>query len=476
MSAPADLLTRSDRRWATTALMLATAMQAADATIVNVALPQLEQSFGGGIELGSWVMTSYLVAAAVVVPLTGWLRRRYGPRRVYVAALGIFVVASLFCAIAPSATAIIVFRIIQGAGGGLIPALAQAILHDLHPRERHGRILAIWGAAAMFGPILGPAVGGIITDIASWRWVFAVNLPLGIVAVWRMRHILPEIESSTVSRFDGVGLLLLIAGIGALQLALQRGVGHFALREPELIGEGAVATLALVMIAARVRYSGLTILRLDVFKDVTFAAATFFNFMTSALLFTAIVFLPTLAQGPLGYSATIAGLTIVPRGIFMMLVVLGIGRLVGRIDVRLMLAVGSGLMGVGLSLLTAIQSADDIVWLIVGSTIQAMGAGMILMPLSTYAFSTLPVEMRTDAAGLYSLLRQLGCASGLALMSAVLQMKIAAAGRLGQVVAGAELHAYADCFRMMAIAAIVVMPVILLFRADRAAKPATGMT
>jgi len=470
-----NLLTGSDRRWATTALMLATAMQAADATIVNVALPQLEQTLGGGIELGTWVMTSYLVAAAIVVPLTGWLRRRFGVRRLYVTALGLFVIASLLCALAPSAAAIIAFRVLQGAGGGVIPALAQAILHDLHPRERHGRILAIWGAVAMVGPILGPALGGIITDIASWRWVFAINLPLGIVAVWRMRRILPETESTTVSRFDSIGLFLLIAGIGALQLSLQRGVGHFALRAPELVGEAGIAAIAFAVIAARVKHSGLTILRLDVFKDLTFAAATFFNFMTSALLFTAIVFLPTLAQGPLGYSATVAGLTIVPRGILMMLVVLAVGQVIGRIDLRVVLAVGSGLMGVGLFILAAIQSGDAILWLVLGSTVQAMGAGMILMPLSTYAFSTLPVEMRTDAAGLYSLLRQLGCAGGLALMSAVLQLKIAGAAHPAPPVGGAELQAYADCFRMMAIAAIVVMPGILLFRAGRVAQVAPGV-
>lgn len=338
----------------------------------------------------------------------------------------------------------------------------------------------------MLGPILGPALGGVITDIGSWRWVFAINLPLGIVAMWRMHRLLPETGASAQAPFDIIGLFLLIAGIGTLQLSLQRGVGHFWLRWPELLGEISVAVIAVGVTAARVSHSGLTILRLNVFKDMNFAAAAFFNFMTSALLFTAIVFLPTLAQGPLGYSATIAGLTIVPRGILMMLVVLAVGQVFGKIDVRIVLAVGSGLMGVGLALLTAIQSADDILWMVLGSTIQAMGAGMILMPLSTYAFSTLPIEMRTDAAGLYSLLRQLGCATGLALMSAVLQLKIAmysadppaavaASGALqpAWLREGAALQAYADCFRMMAIAAVVVMPGILLFRTSPAEKVAT---
>jgi MFS transporter, DHA2 family, multidrug resistance protein len=480
-SAQSNLLSGSERRWATTGLMLATAMQAADATIVNVALPQMERTLGGGIELGAWVMSSYLVAAAIVVPLTGWLRRRFGTWRLYGAALCLFVLASLLCALAQSTAAIILFRILQGAGGGVIPALTQAVLHDLYPRERHGRMLAIWGAVAMLGPIFGPALGGIITDMSSWRWVFAINLPLGIVAIWRMHRLLPKAGAATVAPFDIIGLLLLIAGIGALQLGLQRGVGHVWLRTPELLGEISIAAIAFGVTAARVSHSGLTMLRLDVFRDVNFAAAAFFNFMTSALLFTTIVFLPTLAQGPLGYPATIAGLTIVPRGVLMMLVVLAVGQVIGKIDFRIVLALGSGLTCVGLALLTAVQSPDDLLWMVVGSTVQAMGAGMILMPLSTYAFTTLPAEMRTDAAGLYALLRQLGCAFGVALMSAILQarisMHLAALSTEGAahatlqpigLVNGATLNAYADSFRMMAIAALVVMPGILLFRAGRA--------
>src|SRR6201996_1348149 len=180
----AETIGLAERRWVTVGLMLATALQAADATIVNVALPHVTHDLGGGLELGAWVMTSYLCAAAIVAPMTGWLRRRFGPRRLYIGAMGLFVSASLLCALAPSAGAIILFRIVQGAGGGVIPALSQAVLHDLYPRERHGRILAIWGAVAMLGPILGPALGGVITDLASWRWAFAINLPLGVIAIW----------------------------------------------------------------------------------------------------------------------------------------------------------------------------------------------------------------------------------------------------------------------------------------------------
>ena len=475
MPAQAALLTRAERRWATAALMLATAMQAADATIINVALPQLERDLGGGLWLGAWVMTSYLCAAAIVAPMTGWLRRRFGPAPLYVTATALFVGASLLCALAPSAAAIIVFRTLQGAGGGVLPALSQAFLHDLHPRERHGQILGIWGAVAMIGPILGPALGGVITDFASWRWVFALNLPLGIVALWRMRELLPTVEEHADVPFDLVGLLLLIAGVGALQLCLARGVGRNWLQSPEVLAEAAVALVALAATVLRSRHSRRTILRLDVFRDINFAAATFFNFWTSAVVFVALVFfLPTLVQGPLGYSATIGGLTIVPRGVIMMLTVLAAGQVIGKVDYRIMLAVGSMLVVAGLALLAA--TANSIPWIILGSVIQAIGAGAILMPLSTYAFSTLPIERRTDAAGLYSLLRQIGCASGVALMSAVLHelaaanlVRLTAGGgpATAQLVEAATFQAYCQSFLLMAVASLILLPGVLLFRVER---------
>ena len=472
----------SDRRLGTIALMIATGMQAADATIVNVALPQLERDLGGGVVLGAWVMTSYLCATAVLAPLTGWLRRRYGARHLFVAAIAVFVIASLGCALAPSLPALILLRIVQGAAGGVIHPMTQAILLDLYPQERHGRMLGIWGATTMVGPIVGPLFGGMITDLASWRWAFAISLPLGILALGGMWRILPRAEATDRQPVDATGIFLLVTGIAAMQLALQRGVGLSWFHSPELIAEAAIAVFAVTGMLLRSRHSGSTIVRTDVLRDLGFAAAAFFNFMTSALLFTSLVLIPAMAEGPLGYPATLAGATIVPRAVLMMLMMLMVGQLIGRIDIRVLLSVGWGLMAGGLAILSYIQPPNELGWLIAGSTIQAIGAGMMFTPLSTYAFATLPVEMRTDAAGLYSLLRQLGCASGVALMSAVLQAKISthlagltgAAAPSARLVAGATLEAYADCFRVMAIAAVVVAPGVLLFRAARAQKAAQG--
>src|SRR5215831_603580 len=244
-------LSNSGRRQAAIALMIATAMQAFDSTIANVALPQLEQSLGGGIDLGSWVMTSYLCAAAVMATLTGWFRRRYGARQAFGGAIALFVVASLLCSISPSQTALIFFRLIQGAAAGIIQPLAQAILLDIYPKRSHGRILAIWGATVMAGPILGPVLGGVSTDLASWRWIFVLNLPLGLIAISGLEQVPASIEPSSQSHIDNVGIVLLVVGVGSLELALERSIGGPWPPSTEVSVEAAVAVFALSAIAIR---------------------------------------------------------------------------------------------------------------------------------------------------------------------------------------------------------------------------------
>ena len=374
----------------------------------------------------------------------------------------------------------ILFRILQGGGAGVILPLAQAILLDIHPPERHGRVMAIWGAALMVGPILGPLLGGIITDLASWRGIFAINVPLGALVIALMRGLRDRSDRTARTPIDGVSVLLLAVAVGALELTLERGVGRPWLQSPELASEASVTILALVLLAIRSNRSGFSIFRLDVFKDLSFAGAAFYNFMTSALVFVAILFLPALAQGPLSYSATLAGFTIVPRAILMTLIMLLVGRLIGRVSYRILLGAGWVLMAAGLAILARIEPAHALAWMLTGSMVQAIGAGLLFTPHSTLAFSTLSPAQRTDAAGVYSLLRQLGFASGVALMSAVLRVRLdensLASGAGGGVpptealVNAALLSAYADCFGIMAMAAIAVSPGVLIFRTTRSSE------
>ena len=470
-------LIRPDRLIATVAVMVATAMQTADATITNVALPQLEYDLGGGIELGAWIMTSYLCASALVAPLTGWLRRRFGARRLFAGAVGVFVAASLACSLAPTPAVIILSRIVQGAGGGIVYPLAVAILLDLYPRQQHGQILGIWGATAMVGPILGPAIGGIITDLASWRWVFAINLPFGALAIWGIRRVLPKTAIASDLPIDVAGIALLAVAIAAVQLSLARGVGQSWLHSPELLAETTIAAVASIAIAVRVHQGSFRVFRTDLFRDINFATATFYNFMTGALLFVVIVFVPALDEGPLHYGAALAGFTLVPRGILMMLTMLLVGQSFGKIDFHILLVGGMGLMAAGLGMLSAVQPASAVSGIVIGSALQAVGGGMLYTSLSTLGFATLAPDMRTDAAGVYSLSRQLGYASGVALMTAVLGAQVDAnlidlAARASdpgvalspQLIDRANLLAYSTCFEAMAVAALVMTPGVWLFR------------
>jgi DHA2 family multidrug resistance protein len=465
-----------DRLIATCGLMVATAIQAADAVIVNVALPQLQHDLGGGIGLGAWVITSYLCATAVVAPLTGWLRRRYGARRLFPSAVCAFTFASVMCGLAPSVGAIIVFRIVQGAAGGVIHPLAQAILLDIYPKARHPQMLAILGAGVMAGPVLGPVIGGLITDLASWRWVFVINIPLGLFAIWCVARLRSSVETARDLNIDVLGIPLLMAGVAAFQLFLQRGIELSWLHSPEIIAEAVITVGAFTVLALRARGPGFTAFRPDVFKDINFVTAAFYNFMLSAILFVTIVFLPLLSEGPLGFSAALAGSTIVPRAILMTLVILLVGQSIERIGYRFLLIGGWLLMAAGLLVLSRTPPSEGLVWIIAGSAIQAIGAGMLYTPLSALAFSTLAPGIRTDATGLYSLLRQLGYASGVALMTAALQAKMSqhsadlasglAVGTLPPpgLIAAAALQAYADCFIMLAIASSVIIPGVFLFR------------
>jgi DHA2 family multidrug resistance protein len=446
---------------------------------VHVALTQLQQDLGGGIDLGSWVMTSYLCASAVMATLTGWFRRRYGARELFAGAVGLFVFASVLCSMAPSPVALIQFRLLQGTAAGIIQPLAQAILLDIYPKQDHGRMLAIWGATIMTGPILGPVLGGIITDLVSWRWIFALNVPLGLIAISGLAQMPTPVKPPVKAGIDRMGIVLLVVGVGSLQMALERSIGRTWPLSTEIMAETAAAAVALAAIAARSARSQSTLFRFEVFNNRNFATSVFYNFMVGAVLFTSIVFLPAMSEGPLGYDATRAGLALSPRGIGTMATMLAIGYLIDKIDQRIFLATGLLITAGALVLMSQVPHNDGGIWLASASAIQGVGVGLLFTPLSTLAFSTLGADLRTDAAGIYSLLRQLGCATGVAAMTGVLQARIQAnlVPIVSQATAGAKLPAqaadwatfaaYTGCFKTMAVITAVTLPGVLLFRVLR---------
>lgn len=475
------MLSRWGRRQATLALMIATAMQAFDATIANVALPQLERGLGGGIDLGSWVMTSYLCASAVMAVMTGWCRRRWGARPIFIAAIALFVLASSLCALATAPGELILFRLIQGAAAGIIQPLAQAIILDLYPKRDHGRMMAVWGATIMAGPMLGPLLGGVITDLASWRWIFAINAPIGAVAIFGVRSIpsraAPHDGGGTIDR---IGIALLVIAVGSLQLALERSVRRLWPPNPEMLCEAVVAMVAFGAIAVQSRRSRFPLFRFDVFRDCNFALAAACTFMIGALLFTTIVFVPALGEGPLGWNAMQAGLAIAPRGFGTMMMMLAMRFLIDRIDHRASIAIGLVVTVGALELMSWVPLHGGELWLALTGMVQGIGVGILFPPLAALAFSTLGADLRTDAAGVYSLSRQLGCAAGVAVMTAVLQARIeggvgalSVSGVVGAssmpALVASTFAAYTSCFRILAIGAGAMIPVVFLFRCSRRA-------
>jgi DHA2 family multidrug resistance protein len=475
LTTEAELAPAKARHQATIALMIATAMQAFDATIANVALPQLERGFGGGIDLGSWVMTSYLCASAVTAILTAWLRRRWGARPVFTAAVGVFVAGSLLCALATRFETLIAFRLIQGAAGGVIQPLAQAIILDLYPKHQHGRMLAVLGATIMAGPMLGPVLGGLITDVASWRWIFGLNAPLGAIALVGLRALAFGREDGNGERADLWGIAMLVIATGSLQFALQRSIGRIWPPAAETTVALAATALAAASLALRTARGGSALLRFDVYRNINFTIASLYNFLVGATLFTTIVFVPALAEGPMTWSATEAGLVIAPRGLGTMAMMIAVRHLIDRIDHRVLLAVGLVVTAAALALMARVPPHEGQVWLAATSAAQGIGVGLLFTPLSTMAFSNLDTELRTDGSGVYNLGRQLGCATGVAAMTAVLQARIGA--RLSDLYPEPLLRAataptrpaiafaaYTDCFWLLAIITLAMIPGVVLFR------------
>jgi MFS transporter, DHA2 family, multidrug resistance protein len=345
-------------------------------------------------------------------------------------------------------------------------------------------MLAIWGATIMAGPMLGPVLGGFITDLSSWRWIFAVNAPIGTVALFGLAGLPSATERTDAARIDAVGIALLTIAAGSLQLLLQRSVGRLWPPSPELLGEAGTALAAAVVIAWRTRRARFHLFRFAVFGDVNFALAAAYNFLIGAMLFTTIVFVPALSEGPFGWTATQAGLVIAPRGIGTMAMMVAVRWLIDRVDHRMLLTAGLVITAVAVGLMAAPAPAEA-PWLAVLSLTQGVGVGLLFTPLSTLAFSTIAGELRTDAAAVYNLARQLGCATGVAAMTAVLQARLSThlleLGGYGveigpwpveRLQAAAQFAAFADCFGLLTLLLAAMAPGVFVFRiAGRGAAP-----
>ena len=409
-----------NREMITVSIMLATIMQVVDMTIVNVSLPHMQGSMSATQDQIAWVLTSYIVAAAVFTPLTGVLAARLGRKRLFIASIVGFTAASMLCGAATSLTEIVVFRLLQGAlGAGLVP-LSQAVILDTYPREKHGSAMALWGMGVMVGPILGPTLGGYLTEYYSWRWAFYINVPVGLLAVAGVLAFVPETERRKDGGFDFFGFALLSIAVGALQMMLDRGDSQDWFSSREIVLETVLSGLAMYMFLVHMFTAKRPFVEPGLFADRNFSACVLIMFMVGVMLLATMALLPPYLQTLLGFPVLTAGLVLAPRGGGTMVAMLIVGRLVNRVDTRLLVLTGLAITAVSLYMMTTFTTDVGVAEIVYTGVVQGVGLGFIFVPLSTIAFATLEQRYRNEGTAMFSLVRNIGSSIGISVVMTIL--------------------------------------------------------
>src|ERR1700727_3093459 len=404
----------------TACVILATLMQALDTTIANVALPYMQGSVSATQDQIDWVLTSYIVAAAIMTPPTGFLAARFGFKRLFMISIGGFTVASMLCGMAQSLTQIVLFRLLQGAFGAALVPLSQAVLLNINSKERQGSAMAIWGMAVMAGPVLGPVVGGWLTENYSWRYVFYINLPIGILAFLGMSAFLPESRQNAGEKLAWFGFGTLSLAIGAFQVLLDRGEEMDWFGSGEIIIEAIVGASALYLFLAHTFTAREPFVRPSLFRDRNFSAGTLFVTITGLTYYASLALQPPFLQNLMNYPIVTAGLVMGPRGIGTMAAMLAAGKLTNLVDTRFLLGMGLGLTAWSFYEMTGWTPDISQLTIVIIGVIQGIGLGLIFVPLSVVTLSTLPPEQRAEGAGIYSLARNIGSSIGISVVNSLL--------------------------------------------------------
>ena len=414
MGEPMRAATPAGRLLPTASVMLTTVMAIMDMTIVTVTLPNMMGALGGTANQVSWVLTAYIVAEAVTIPLTGWLAARFGRRRVMLFGIASFVLASAACGLSESLSQMVLFRLVQGVAGAPLIPLSQGVLVTLFPAGQHGKAMAIWGIGVMLGPILGPTVGGLVTEHLNWRWVFYINLPVGLLNLAMVARSIRETERREAGT-DWLGALLMIAGIGSLQTVLDRG------NQEGWWGSGFISVLTVAAALGLVLFvwRGLTakrpIVDLRLFADRNLALASTLMLVFGLALFGTIAIQPLLMERLLGYPVQTTGLVMAPRGFGAAFGMLVVARLSGKVDPRWIIAAGMVLAGTATWMMSWYNLDISPGWLIWPGVLQGVGMGSIFVTLSTLAYATLPPSQTDAGAGLYNLARSVGSSIGVSI-------------------------------------------------------------
>jgi DHA2 family multidrug resistance protein len=418
----ADQLRR--RRWLTVVVMMATIMQALDGTIANVALPNMQGSLSATQEQVSWVITSYIVSAAIATPLAGFCAVRFGVRRILVSSVIGFTIASMLCGAAQTLPQLVLFRTMQGVFGASLVPLSQALMMDAYTREEQGKAMAMWGVGTMLGPITGPTLGGWLTDEYSWRWVFYINLPVGVLCAIGLMILVKNKASDNPRPFDLLGFTLLSVAIGSFQLMLDRGEQLDWFGSREIMVEAVVSAVAAGMFVLHMLTDDHPFLPRDLFKDRNLMLGISFTAVTGLLMIVTATLLPPFLQQLKGYPVFTTGVVMAPRGIGTMISMFVVSRMIGRVDARWLIAIGLSLCGLSLydmTLFTLDVGEGRIVW---NGFLQGIGLGLVFPPLTTLAFATVPARIRTEGAAINALMRNLGASVGVAALVALLDRNI----------------------------------------------------
>jgi DHA2 family multidrug resistance protein len=493
-------------------VMLSTFMVVLDSSVANVALPHIAGNLSAATDESTWVLTSYLVSNAIMLPATGWLTRRLGRRRLLMASIGVFTVASLLCGVAVNLPMLICARVLQGLGGGGMLPLAQAILLESFPRRQHGSAMAAYGVGVVVAPVIGPTLGGWITDSYSWRWIFYINLPVGLVALAMVStfiHDPPYLRKAVPGAIDYLGFALMAVWLGSLQLILDKGQEADWFGAPWICWLSAVSVLAMGAFIARESTHREPIVNLQVLGNHNFRVGTLITGLYGFVLYGSTALLPLFLQTLLGYPALDSGLAVSPRGVGSILSMLVAGYLANRVDGRIMLGVGFGILGGSILLLCRVNLDITMASVAVPNLLNGFASGFIFVPLTTMTMGRLHKEEVGNAAGIYNLVRNLGGSVGIAAVTTFLvrgaqvhqnylvahvtpgapalaarlqglQAKLVAGGldpaaALQRAVAlvyhvvrqQASLMAYLDNFRLLGGLALLCLPLALLFQQVR---------
>lgn len=400
--------------------MMATLMQALDSTIANVALPYMQGSLATTSDQITWVLTSYIVAAAIFTAPVGWLAARFGLRRLFVVSVVGFTVASMLCGGAQSLTQMVAFRLMQGVFGASLVPLSQTTMLNLYPPSQRGQAMAVWGMGVMLGPILGPTLGGWLTDAYNWRWVFFVNLPFGVLAGAGLFLLLDRDRTDEGLRFDLFGFATLSLAIGALQLMLDRGEQKDWFSGREIVVEASMSALGLYLFLAHMFTARAPFIRPALLRDRNLVAGLSMMFAVGSVLLATSALLAPYLQQLGGYPVATAGLLMAPRGFGTMLAMMVSGRLVSRVDARLLILLGLAMIAASLYGMTGWTPDVSRRELIVNSLFQGAGLGFVFTSLSVLTFATLEPRFRPDGAALFSLSRNIGSAIGISVTSTLL--------------------------------------------------------